>query len=110
MIDEKAVVACYVDAAAILAMLVLLLQSGHLRRQNNLPMRVYNVLSWQVLFNAVACFVFNAMYRQTAPWCHTVAWISRTLCGKSTRRLTATGIRMSLKPIRKIPIPGWRKP
>ena len=79
MIDEKAVVACYVDAAAILAMLVLLLQSGHLRRQNNLPMRVYNVLSWQVLFNAVACFVFNAMYRQTAPWCHTVAWISRTL-------------------------------
>ena len=79
MIDEKAVVACYVDAAAILAMVVLLLQSGHLRKQNNLSMRVYYVLSQQVLFTAVACFVFNAMYRQAAPWCHTVAWISRTL-------------------------------
>ena len=72
MIDEKAVVACYVDAAAILAMVVLLLQSGHLRKQNNLSMRVFYALSWQVLFTAVACFVFNAMYRQAAPWCHTV--------------------------------------
>ena len=79
MIDEKAVVACYVDAAAILAMVVLLLQSGHLRKQNNLSMRVFYALSWQVLFTAVACFVFYAMYRQAAPWCHTVAWISRTL-------------------------------
>ncbi len=79
MIDEKAIVACYIDAAAILAMVVLLLQSGHLRKQNTLSMRVYYVLSWQVLFTAVACFVFNTMYRQTAPWCHTVALISRTL-------------------------------
>ncbi|MBO6092280.1 MAG: PP2C family protein-serine/threonine phosphatase [Oscillospiraceae bacterium] len=79
MIDEKAIVACYVDAAAILAMVVLLLQSGHLRKRNTLPLRIYYILSWQVLFTAVCCFVFNAMYRQSAPWSHTVALISRTL-------------------------------
>lgn len=79
MIDEKAIVACYVDAVAILAMVVLLLQSGHLHKRNTLSLRIYYILSWQVLFTAVACFIFNAMYRQTAPWCHTIALVSRTL-------------------------------
>ncbi len=79
MIDEKAIVSCYVDAAAILVMIVLLLLSERLRRRKSLSQRIYFILCWQVLFTSVACFVFNAMYRQTAPWCRTVALISRTL-------------------------------
>ena len=78
MIDERAVVSCYVDAAAGLLMLVVLFLSERLHKRNTLSMRIYYALSGQVLFTCVACFVFNAMYHHQAPWSHTVALISRT--------------------------------
>ena len=78
-INEKAVVSCYVDAAAILLMVVLLLLSERLRKRNTPSMRIYSALCWLVMCTCISCFVFNAMYHNTAPWSKNVALISRTL-------------------------------
>ena len=78
-INEKAVVSCYVDAAAILLMVVLLVLSERLRKRDTPSMRIYGALCWLVLFTSVACFVFYAMYRNTAPWSRNVALFSRTI-------------------------------
>ena len=78
-INEKAVVSCYVDAAAILLMVVLLLLSERQRKRDTPSMRIYGALCWLVLFTCIACLVFNAMYRNTAPWSRNVALLSRTI-------------------------------
>lgn len=75
----NAIVSCYMDAAAILVMVLLLLLSDRLRKRNTPSMRIFSTLCWQVLFTSVVCFIFNAMYRQPAPWTRNVALISRTL-------------------------------
>ena len=75
----NAIVSCYMDAAAILVMVLLLLLSDRLRKRNTPSLRAFSTLCWQVLFTSVACFIFNAMYRQPAPWTRIVALISRTL-------------------------------
>lgn len=79
LIVGYALVSCYIDAAAILLMILLLLLSERLRRRNSASLRFFTALSWQVLFTCVMCFVFNAMYGQTAPWSQNAALISRTL-------------------------------
>ena len=78
-INEKAVVSCYVDVAAILLMVVLMLLSERQRKRDTPSVRIYGALCWLVLFTCIACLVFNAMYRNTAPWSRTAALISRTI-------------------------------
>ena len=73
------VVSCYVDAASLLTILLLLYLSARLRRRKTKEMRIFRLLGWIVAANCIACFVFNAMYRQTAPWSGTVALLSRAL-------------------------------
>ena len=75
----NAIVSCYMDAAAILVMVLLLLLSDRLRKRNTPSLRIFSTLCWQVLFTSVVCFIFNAMYRQPALWTRNVALISRTL-------------------------------
>ena len=77
MIDERSVVSCYIDAAAFLVMILVLLQSERLRKRTP-ALRLYYVLGWQILVTCVACFAFYASYRQPAPWFHTLAIISRS--------------------------------
>ena len=74
-----AVVNCYIAAASFLVMILLLILSERLRQRKSPSLRVYFALSLVVTATCAACFVFNAMYRQTAPWCHTAAVISRTV-------------------------------
>ena len=66
-INEKAVVSCYVDAAAILLMFVLLLLSERQRKRGTPSMRIYGALCWLVLFYgsaalAVCCTLFSPLF------------------------------------------------
>ena len=74
-----AIVSCYVDAASLLVMVLLLLLSERIRSRKTESLRIYHLLCLVVTVTCVNCFVFNAMYGQPAPWCHTVALISRSL-------------------------------
>ena len=78
LILGESIVSCYVDAASLLVMLVLLLMSDRVRQQRSASLRVFFRLSVTVAFTCVVCFVFNAMAGHTQPWCHVVALISRT--------------------------------
>ncbi len=78
-ITGEALVSCYVDAAALLAMLLLILLSRRLRRQNSKSMRLFDMLCACVTANCILPFIYNAMYQQQAPWCHTAAVIAKTL-------------------------------
>ena len=73
-----AVVSCYVDAASLLMMLLLIL-SVYIHRNETKTLRIFYLLCWTIAVTCVACFVFNAMGGHTEQWTHTVAWISRTL-------------------------------
>ncbi len=75
----EAIVSCYVDAASFLAMLVLLILSHRHRKQKNSTLRIFHLLSLCVTANCVFPFIYNAMYMQSAPWCHTAAMIAKTL-------------------------------
>ena len=79
LIAGSAMVSCYVDMAAFLVMVVLMLFSGRMRRRNTASLRVFTWLCRCVTALCVLCFVFHAMYRQSAPWCHPAALISKTL-------------------------------
>ena len=74
-----AVVSCYVDAASLLVMLVLLILTERRRHGKTLAMRILNLLSLCVTANCVFPFIYNAMYMQTAPWSHAAAVIAKTL-------------------------------
>ena len=76
---EESIVSCYVDAASLLLMVLLLTLSPRLRRREDRASRTYRAICWCVTVNCVMCFITNAMYTQTAPWCHTVVIIARTL-------------------------------
>ena len=78
-IVEEAIVSCYVDAASLLLMIMLLLLSSQISWEQNAAMRVFRMISWCVAVNCAMCFITNAMYMQTAPWCHTVVLIARLL-------------------------------
>ena len=77
-INESAVVSCYLDAAAFVVM-VLLLLSEHLRFRRGSSMRFFRMLSIALTLSCVMSFICHAMYAQTAPWCHTLAIACRTV-------------------------------
>ena len=79
MIIGDAVVSCYVDAASLLVMILLLILSKHLRHRESTSTRIFYALSLCVTANCVFSFLYNAMYMQTAPWCHTAAIVFKTL-------------------------------
>ena len=75
----EAIVSCYVNAAALLVMAALLFLSEQLGRKKSVPLRSFRILSLCVTANCITSFVYNAMYMQSAPWCHTAAIIAKTL-------------------------------
>ena len=77
-INESAFVSCYLDAAAFVVM-VLLLLSVRLRRRHDSSLRFFRMLSLALTLSCVMSFICHAMYGQTAPWCHTLAVACRTL-------------------------------
>ena len=74
----EAIVSCYVDAASLLVMIILLLLSRRFRRRNNASIRLFHMLSLCVTANCILPFIYNAMYMQPAPWCHTAALLAKT--------------------------------
>jgi len=72
------VVSCYVDAAALLVMIMLIF-SVHSHQQKTKAFQIFYLLSWTVAVTCVVSFVFYAMEGHTEPWTHTVAKLSRTL-------------------------------
>ena len=75
----EAIVSCYMDAASFLVMIVLMLLSERYRKQTTKSMQIFHMLSLSVAFNCVMSFIYNAMYRQPAPWCHSMALIAKTM-------------------------------
>lgn len=78
LIDKTVVVSCYLDSAAFLIMLLLLL-SAWFRRNRNEPMRIFYLLSLSLTVSCICSFICHAMYRKPAPWCHVLAIACRTL-------------------------------
>ncbi|MCR4764242.1 MAG: PP2C family protein-serine/threonine phosphatase [Lachnospiraceae bacterium] len=78
MIDEAAIVTCYVDAAAIL-MMVLLLVLAFSKRRMNLSLRFFYGFCLTLTGACVCSFVCHAMLNREASWCHLLAMIGRTL-------------------------------
>ena len=78
-IDQTAAVSCYVDAAALLVMILLMLLSERIRQRRTVSLRIFFLLSCTVTLMCVFCFIYNVMYRQTAPWTHAVALAARTM-------------------------------
>ena len=78
-IDESAVVSCYADAAALLVMLLLLIQSRSLRMRKEPVLRIFHRLCLALTVSCVLSFLCHAMCMQEAPWCHTLAIASKTL-------------------------------
>ena len=79
----EAVVSCYVLAASLLVMIVLLLFSVRTRREDSTSDRDFLVLCVCVVCNCVLSFAYNALYGHTAPWCRAAALIAKT---QGTRR------------------------
>ena len=74
----EAIVSCYVNTTALLAMAVLLFLSERMRRKKSTPLKLFHVLCLCVTANCITSFIYNAMYMQPAPWCHTAAVIAKT--------------------------------
>ena len=78
-IAGNAVVSCYVDVASFMMMILLLTLSERMRKSGNALVRIFYTLMFCVMINCIFPFIYNAMYMQTAPWCHTAAVIAKTL-------------------------------
>ncbi len=78
-ISGNSIVSCYVDGAAFFMMLLMLFLSLRLRHRNNDLLHLFYLLLLCVTANCVFPFLYNAMYMQTAPWCHTLAIAAKTL-------------------------------
>ncbi len=74
-----AAVSCYVDAVSFLVMILLLILTERQRHRKNTSMSILNMLSLCITANCVLPFLYNAMYMQTAAWCHSAAVIAKTL-------------------------------
>ena len=74
-----AVVSCYVAASSLLVMILLLSVTGRRIHRRNVSMRILYMLSLCVTVNCIFPLIYNAMYMQPAPWCHTAAVIAKTL-------------------------------
>ena len=75
----EAIVSCYVNAAALLTMAILLILFGRFRGRGTRSARLFFLLSLGVTANCITSLAYNAMFMQSAPWCHTVAVIAKTL-------------------------------
>ena len=75
----EAAVSCYVDAASFLIMVLILFLSNRLPSRRRVSMRIFRMLSMFVAAICICPFIYNAMYMQPAPWCHTAAIIAKTL-------------------------------
>ena len=78
-IDKTAIVSCYADTAALLVMVLLIVLSERFRGRRNTSLRIFYMLVLTLTATCVLSFLCHAMYRQPAPWCHTVAIAGRTL-------------------------------
>lgn len=76
----EAIVSCYVNAASLLMMVLLLLLSKRFRKRGNRSIRIFYWITFFVTIDSILLFLNYAMYMQTAPWCHTVAMITKTAC------------------------------
>ena len=75
----EAIVSCYVNAASLLVITVLMLFSYMIRSHRGITLRLFRAIGVCIAVNSVMSFIYNAMYMQTAPWCHTVAMAAKTL-------------------------------
>lgn len=78
-IAGNSVVSCYMDAVSLLIMFELRMLSARMRRRDSAWLRSFDLLLWCVTLNCIFPFVYNAMYMQPAPWCHTAAVVAKTL-------------------------------
>lgn len=78
-INKTAMVSCYVDAAALLVMVLLLFQSKNLLRRKDPTLRIFRRLCVLLTATCVTSFLCHAMYMQEAPWCHSLAIAGKTL-------------------------------
>ena len=74
----NAIVSCYVNAASLLVMVLLLVLSERLRVRRSRSQECFYWLAVCVTVTCVLLFCCNAMYMQPARWCHAVAIITRT--------------------------------
>ena len=79
LISEKAVVSCYVDTAALMVMILLMLLSERVRRRRDQSSRIFNLLSWQILISCLFSFVYHSMFYRTEPLTRTISLISFSL-------------------------------
>ena len=75
----NAIVSCYVDAASLVVMIMLLALSRRMWYRKSVFLHIFYMLNLCVTANCIIPFVYNSMYMQTAPWCHTVAVVFKTL-------------------------------
>ncbi len=74
------VVSCYVDAAALLVMILLMLMSERFRRRKyNTSLRLFYLLSLFLTMTCVMSFLCHAAYLQPAQWWHVLVIVCRTL-------------------------------
>ena len=78
-ISGDAIVSCHVSVVSLLVMIVLLAVSKRQWSRKSLSIRVLFLLSLCVMANCILPFIYNAMYLQPAPWCHTAALLAKTL-------------------------------
>ena len=79
LINGNSVVSCYVDAVSLLMMFLVLTFSERMRHRETRLLRIFHLLLLCITANCIFTFVYNAMYMQTASWCHITAMIFKTL-------------------------------
>ncbi|MBE6908576.1 MAG: hypothetical protein E7474_03065 [Ruminococcaceae bacterium] len=107
MIVGEAIVSCYADIASLLVMGLLLVLSERIRQKKTEALQLFFIFCCQVTFTCLVCFAFDAMYRQSAPWCHAAALIFRTL--EEYCELAIVGLWLALVE-KKLYRSGGRKP
>ena len=71
-------VSCYIDAAALMVMVTLLLVSNRSNAYKAEAQRIFRFLLWSITINCVISFLYHALYKQQAPWCGTAARVLLT--------------------------------
>ena len=77
--NEAAMTSCYMDAAAILVMLLMMVTAKRVARRKNPSLHVFQMFSLFLTITCMLSFICHAMIKQTAPWCHTMAIAGKTL-------------------------------
>ena len=79
VIHEKAILSCYLDAAAAILLFLLIALSARIRRRKDRAGRLFLLFCICAAITCLISMVYNALYLQTAPWTHTAALAVRTL-------------------------------